>query len=103
MQRAYDQIIHDVCIQNLPVKFAIDRAGYVGADGATHSGSFDIAYLSCLPNMVIAAPSSMQELKNIVKTAASYNEGPFAFRYPRGDVKEITNADADLVEIEKGV
>jgi 1-deoxy-D-xylulose-5-phosphate synthase len=102
LQRAYDQIIHDVCIQNLPVKFAIDRAGYVGADGATHSGSFDIAYLSCLPNMVIAAPSSMQELKNIVKTAVSYNKGPFAFRYPRGDVKEVTNSFADIVKIGKG-
>ena len=67
LQRAYDQIIHDVCIQNLPVKFAIDRAGYVGADGATHSGSFDIAFLSCLPNMVIAAQVQCKSLKILLK------------------------------------
>jgi 1-deoxy-D-xylulose-5-phosphate synthase len=102
LQRAYDQIIHDVCIQNLPVKFAIDRAGYVGADGATHSGSFDIAYLSCLPNIVLAAPSSMKELKNIIKTAINFNDGPFAFRFPRGNVNEIDGSESELVPVGKG-
>jgi 1-deoxy-D-xylulose-5-phosphate synthase len=102
LQRAYDQIIHDVAIQNLPVRFAIDRAGYVGADGATHSGSFDLAYLSCLPNMVVAAPSSMQELKNIVNTACNYNDGPFAFRYPRGSGKSDGLVASESVEIGKG-
>lgn len=85
MQRAYDQIVHDVCIQNLPVRFAMDRAGLVGADGATHAGSFDIAYLACLPNMVLMAPSDEAELMHMVATAAAYNDGPIAFRYPRGE------------------
>ncbi len=85
LQRAYDQIVHDVCIQNLPVRFAIDRAGLVGADGATHAGAFDIAYLACLPNMVLMAPSDELELKKMVTTAATYNGGPIAFRYPRGE------------------
>ncbi|MDD3020032.1 MAG: 1-deoxy-D-xylulose-5-phosphate synthase [Alphaproteobacteria bacterium] len=85
LQRAYDQIIHDVCIQNLPVRFAIDRAGLVGADGATHAGAFDIAYLGCLPNMVLMAPSDEAELQNMVATAAAYNDGPIALRYPRGE------------------
>ncbi len=85
MQRAYDQVVHDVCIQNLPVRFALDRAGLVGADGATHAGSFDIAYLGCLPNMVLMAPSDEAELMNMVATAAAYNDGPIAFRYPRGE------------------
>ena len=85
MQRAYDQIVHDVCIQNLPVRFAMDRAGLVGADGATHAGAFDIAYLACLPNMVLMAPSDESELIHMVATAAAYNDGPIAFRYPRGE------------------
>lgn len=85
MQRAYDQIVHDVCIQNLPVRFAMDRAGLVGADGATHAGSFDIAYLCCLPNIVLMAPSDEAELMNMVATAACYDDGPIAFRYPRGE------------------
>ena len=85
LQRAYDQIVHDVSIQNLPVRFAIDRAGLVGADGATHAGSFDVAYLSCLPNMVVMAASDEAELVHMVATAAQYNAGPIAFRYPRGD------------------
>ncbi|MBL6785174.1 MAG: 1-deoxy-D-xylulose-5-phosphate synthase [Rickettsiales bacterium] len=102
LQRAYDQIIHDVAIQNLPVKFAIDRAGYVGADGSTHSGSFDIAYLSCIPNFVIAAPSDMQELKNIVLTACKYNDGPFAFRYPRGNVILVEDKESEILVIGKG-
>jgi 1-deoxy-D-xylulose-5-phosphate synthase len=85
LQRAYDQIVHDVSIQNLPVRFAIDRAGLVGADGATHAGSFDVAYLSCLPNMVVMAASDEAELVHMVATAAQYDAGPIAFRYPRGD------------------
>lgn len=85
LQRAYDQIIHDVCVQNLPVRFAIDRAGLVGADGATHAGSFDIAYLGCLPNIVLMAPSDETELMHMVTTAAQYDDGPIAFRYPRGE------------------
>ncbi len=85
LQRAYDQIVHDVAIQKLPVRFAIDRAGLVGADGATHAGSFDIAYLGCLPNMVLMAPSDERELIDMVATAAAYNDGPIAFRYPRGE------------------
>ena len=84
MQRAYDQIIHDVALQNLPVRFAMDRAGLVGNDGATHAGSFDLAYLSCLPNMVIMAASNEAELMHMVSTAAAYDDGPIAFRYPRG-------------------
>ena len=85
LQRAYDQIIHDVAIQNLPVKFAIDRAGFVGADGATHNGVFDIGFLAMLPNFVVMAPSDDQELANAVHTAAMHNSSPIAFRYPRGE------------------
>ena len=89
LQRAYDQIIHDVAIQNLPVKFAIDRAGLVGADGPTHAGSFDISFLSTLPNFVIMSSSSEIELARMVKTAAAYNDGPISFRYPRGSGEGI--------------
>ncbi len=85
LQRAYDQIVHDVALQNLPVRFAIDRAGLVGADGATHAGSFDLGYLCCLPNMVVAAPSDEAELVHMVTTAIAHDAGPFAFRYPRGE------------------
>ncbi len=85
LQRGYDQVVHDVALQNLPVRFAMDRAGLVGADGATHAGAFDTAFLGCLPNMVLMAPSDEAELKHMVATAASYNEGPIAFRYPRGE------------------
>ena len=85
LQRGYDQLVHDVALQNLPVRFAIDRAGLVGADGATHAGSFDLAYLCCLPNMVVMAPSDEAELMNMVATAAAYNEGPSAVRFPRGE------------------
>ena len=84
LQRAYDQIIHDIDLQNLPVRFAIDRAGYVGADGKTHCGAFDIAYLSILPNMMVMAPADEAELCHAVATAVAYNDGPCAFRYPRG-------------------
>ena len=85
LQRAYDQVVHDVCIQNLPVRFAIDRAGLVGADGATHAGAFDTAYLGCLPNMILMAAADEAELAHMVATAAVYNDGPIAFRYPRGE------------------
>lgn len=85
LQRGYDQVVHDVALQNLPVRFAIDRAGLVGADGATHHGSFDLAYLCCLPNMTVMAPSDEAELAHAVATAAAHDSGPFAFRYPRGE------------------
>ena len=85
LQRAYDQIVHDVALQSLPVRFAMDRAGYVGADGATHAGSFDLSYLGCLPNMVIMAPSDESELVHTVATAIAINDRPSAFRYPRGE------------------
>jgi 1-deoxy-D-xylulose-5-phosphate synthase len=85
LQRAYDQVVHDVAIQNLPVRFAIDRAGLVGADGATHAGSFDIAYLACLPNMVVMAAADEAELVHMTATCAAYDRGPIAMRYPRGD------------------
>jgi len=85
LQRAYDQVVHDVAIQNLPVRFAIDRAGLVGADGATHAGSFDITYLATLPNMVVMAAADEAELVHMVHTAALYDDGPIAFRYPRGN------------------
>lgn len=85
LQRAYDQVIHDVAVQNLPVRFAIDRAGLVGADGPTHAGSFDIAYLSCLPNFVVMAASDEAELMHMVATQAAINDRPSALRYPRGE------------------
>jgi len=85
LQRAYDQVVHDVAIQKLPVRFAIDRAGLVGADGPTHAGSFDIAYLSCLPGMVIMAAADEAELKHMVATAVAIDDRPSAFRYPRGE------------------
>jgi 1-deoxy-D-xylulose-5-phosphate synthase len=85
LQRAYDQVVHDVALQKLPVRFALDRAGLVGADGATHAGSFDVAYLGCLPDMVVMAAADEAELVHMVATAAAYDEGPIAFRYPRGE------------------
>jgi 1-deoxy-D-xylulose-5-phosphate synthase len=85
LQRAYDQVVHDVAIQNLPVRFAIDRAGFVGADGPTHAGSFDITYLCTLPNFVVMAAADESELTHMVATAAAYDSGPIAFRYPRGE------------------
>ena len=85
LQRGYDQIVHDVALQNLPVRFPIDRAGLVGADGATHAGAFDVAYLSCLPNMTVMAASDEAELMHMVRTAAAHDDGPIAFRYPRGN------------------
>jgi 1-deoxy-D-xylulose-5-phosphate synthase len=85
LQRGYDQVVHDVAIQNLPVRFAIDRAGLVGADGPTHAGSFDVAYLGCLPNMTIMAAADEAELVHMVATAVAHDSGPIALRYPRGD------------------
>ena len=85
LQRAYDQVVHDVAVQNLPVRFAIDRAGLVGADGPTHAGSFDLTYLTTLPNMVVMAAADESELTHMVATAAAYNSGPSAIRYPRGE------------------
>jgi 1-deoxy-D-xylulose-5-phosphate synthase len=85
LQRAYDQVVHDVAIQKLPVRFAIDRAGLVGADGPTHAGSFDVAYLACLPDFVVMAAADEVELRDMVRTAAAYDAGPIAFRYPRGE------------------
>jgi 1-deoxy-D-xylulose-5-phosphate synthase len=85
LQRAYDQVVHDVAIQSLPVRFAIDRAGFVGADGPTHCGAFDVTYLSTLPGMVVMAAADEAELRHMVRTAAAYDEGPIAFRYPRGN------------------
>jgi 1-deoxy-D-xylulose-5-phosphate synthase len=90
LQRAYDQIIHDVALQNLPVRFCLDRAGLVGADGATHAGSFDIAYLGCLPNMVLMAPSDEAELAAMLTTMQQYDAGPSAIRYPRGSGTGVT-------------
>ena len=84
LQRAYDQVIHDVCIQNLPVFFCLDRAGIVGADGPTHQGLYDIAYLRCIPNMVIMAPKDEAELQRMTVTGIEYTDGPIAMRYPRG-------------------
>lgn len=102
LQRAYDQVVHDVAVQNLPVRFAIDRAGLVGADGPTHAGSFDVAYLSCLPNMVVMAAGDELELKHMVRTAAAYSEGPIAFRYPRGEgVGLALPARGEMLEIGK--
>ena len=85
LQRAYDQVVHDVAVQGLPVRFAIDRAGYVGADGPTHAGNYDTAYLGAIPGIVLMAAGDEADLKHMVATAAAYEEGPIAFRYPRGD------------------
>ncbi|WP_153428840.1 1-deoxy-D-xylulose-5-phosphate synthase [Sinorhizobium meliloti] len=85
LQRAYDQVVHDVAIQGLPVRFPIDRAGFVGADGPTHAGSFDTTYLATLPGFVVMAAADEAELKHMVRTAAAYDEGPISFRYPRGE------------------
>ena len=90
LQRAYDQVVHDVAIQGLPVRFGLDRAGLVGADGATHAGSFDLAFLGCLPGMVLMAPSNEVELVHMVATQAAYDAGPSAVRYPRGEGSGLT-------------
>ena len=103
LQRAYDQIVHDVALQNLPVRFAIDRAGLVGADGATHAGVFDISYMSNLPNMTVMAASDEAELVHMVRTAAEFDEGPIAFRYPRGNGTGIQLPQrGEILKIGKG-
>ena len=103
LQRGYDQVVHDVAIQNLPVRFAIDRAGLVGADGPTHAGAFDLAYLGCLPGFVIMAPSDEGELMHMVATAAAYDDGPSAFRYPRGEGLGVDLPErGEILEIGKG-
>jgi 1-deoxy-D-xylulose-5-phosphate synthase len=103
LQRAYDQVVHDVCIQNLPVRFAIDRAGLVGADGATHAGSFDVTYLATLPNMVVMAAADEAELVHMTHTAALHDSGPIAFRYPRGNGTGVElPAVPERLEIGKG-
>ncbi|HEX8302963.1 1-deoxy-D-xylulose-5-phosphate synthase [Sphingomonas sp.] len=103
LQRAYDQVVHDVAIQNLPVRFAIDRAGLVGADGATHAGSFDVTYLATLPNFVVMAPSDEAELVHMTYTAAEHDSGPIALRYPRGNGTGVALPEVpQLLEIGKG-
>ena len=103
LQRAYDSVVHDVAIQNLPVRFAIDRAGLVGADGSTHAGSFDLGYLGMLPGMVIMAASDEAELARMVKTATLIDDGPSAFRYPRGEGTGVEiPLNPDALEIGKG-
>ncbi len=103
LQRGYDQLVHDVAIQNLPVRFAIDRAGLVGNDGATHAGVFDIAYLSCLPNMVIMCPSDEAELMHMVATSVAHDDGPSAVRYPRGEGVGVELPEiGDVLKIARG-
>ncbi|GJL95276.1 MAG: 1-deoxy-D-xylulose-5-phosphate synthase [Hyphococcus sp.] len=103
LQRAYDSVVHDVAIQNLPVRFPMDRAGLVGSDGQTHAGSFDIAYLGCLPNMVIMAAGDEAELVHMTSTAVAYDEGPIAFRYPRGEGVGVDLPErGKILEIGKG-
>jgi 1-deoxy-D-xylulose-5-phosphate synthase len=98
LQRAYDQVVHDVAIQSLPVRFAIDRAGLVGADGPTHAGSFDITYLSTLPNFIVMAPSDEAELVKMINTSVDINDKPSAFRFPRG-----TGIGVELPSIEEKI
>jgi 1-deoxy-D-xylulose-5-phosphate synthase len=103
LQRAYDQVVHDVAIQKLPVRFAIDRAGLVGADGATHAGSFDVTYLSCLPGFVVMACGDEAELRHMIATAAAYDEGPISVRYPRGESVGVDMPEHGVpLEIGKG-
>jgi 1-deoxy-D-xylulose-5-phosphate synthase len=103
LQRGYDQVVHDVALQNLPVRFAMDRAGLVGADGATHAGSFDISYLGCLPNFVLMAAADETELQRMTTTMAAHDKGPIALRYPRGEGVGIDLlTDAQPLEIGKG-
>ncbi len=103
-QRAYDQIIHDVCVQQLPVVFCLDRAGLVGEDGPTHHGAFDLAFLRCLPNMVVSAPSTEAELRNLMFTASQYKTGAFSIRYPRGKGQEVNwRNKLTSLEIGKGL
>jgi 1-deoxy-D-xylulose-5-phosphate synthase len=103
LQRAYDQVVHDVAIQKLPVRFAMDRAGLVGADGPTHAGSFDIAYLGCLPNFVLMAAADEAELVHMVSTAVAIDDRPSALRYPRGEGRGVPMPEGGKpLEIGKG-
>lgn len=103
LQRGYDQVVHDVALQNLPVRFAIDRAGLVGADGATHAGAFDVGYLTALPNMTVMAAADEAELMHMVATAVSHDQGPIAFRYPRGSGNGVQMPErGEVLEIGKG-
>jgi 1-deoxy-D-xylulose-5-phosphate synthase len=103
LQRAYDQVVHDIAIQHLPVRFAIDRAGLVGADGPTHAGTFDITYLSCLPDFVVMGASDEAELMHMVATAAAIDDRPSAFRYPRGEGTGIALPErGEVLQIGKG-
>ncbi|MEM9234289.1 MAG: 1-deoxy-D-xylulose-5-phosphate synthase, partial [Pseudomonadota bacterium] len=103
LQRAYDSVVHDVALQGLPVRFALDRAGLVGADGATHAGAFDTAYLGCLPKMILMAAGDEAELVHMTHTAAKFDEGPIAFRFPRGEGLGVEMPDAaEFLEIGKG-
>ncbi len=101
MQRAFDQVLHDVAIQNLNVVFCLDRGGLVGADGATHHGAYDLAYMRCIPNMVVSAPMNEEELRNLMYTAQLPNQGPFSIRYPRGN-GVMTNWKTPFREIKVG-
>lgn len=103
LQRGYDQVVHDVAIQGLPVRFPVDRAGFVGADGPTHAGSFDTTFLAALPGMVVMAAADEAELKHMVRTAAAYDEGPISFRYPRGEGVGVELPErGQILEIGKG-
>ncbi len=103
LQRGYDQVVHDVALQNLPVRFAIDRAGLVGADGPTHAGAFDIGYMAALPNMVVMAAGDELELMHMVRTAAAHDAGPIAFRYPRGEGVGVDLPErGEIIAIGKG-
>ncbi len=103
LQRGYDQVVHDVALQRLPVRFAIDRAGLVGADGATHAGAFDIGFMANLPGMVVMAAADEAELKHMVATAVAYDDGPIAFRFPRGEGVGVEMPErGDVLEIGKG-
>lgn len=103
LQRGYDQVVHDVALQNLPVRFAIDRAGLVGADGATHAGAFDVGYLTALPNMTVMAAADEAELMHMVATAVEHDSGPIAFRYPRGEGEGVPLPErGEVLEIGRG-
>ncbi len=101
MQRAFDQVLHDVALQNLNVVFCLDRGGLVGADGATHHGAYDLAYMRCVPNMVVSAPMNEEELRNLMYTAQLKDQGPFSIRYPRGN-GVMTDWKTPLKEIRIG-
>jgi 1-deoxy-D-xylulose-5-phosphate synthase len=101
LQRGYDQVVHDVCIQKLPVVFCMDRAGLVGADGPTHHGLYDIPFMRCLPNIVVSAPMNEQELRNLMYTASLHTDGPFSIRYPRGKGAGVSTSEFEPIPIGK--